>query len=113
MNTADKLDMSIKKLLSQKAGDIFTINNKWLCRLKSDANDASWKKDVNSPAMNLELPVNVHSNEGIEDNLDGIVFVQSDMSLSRKYYASLYMKSSLDSKWKSMLSVVDIKFKDN
>ena len=112
MNEIDKLDMSIEKLLSQKAGCEFTVNRKWLCKLIDDINNEQWKKDINSPAMNIEILVDVCSTSDDDEHLVGMVLVQSDMSLSRKYYVNLYMKSVSDKKWKCMLSIVDIEFRN-
>jgi len=112
MDKVDKLDMSIEKLLSQKTGDKFTVNGKWLCKLENDVDTGHWKKDLNSPAMNIEILVDVCSTSDNEEHLAGMVLVQSDVSLSRKYYANLYMRSASDKKWKCMLSIVDIEFRN-
>ena len=112
MNEVDKLEMSIEELLSQKAGCEFTVNRKWSCKLIDDASIEQWKKDINSPAMNIEILVDVCSTSDNEEHLVGMVLVQSDVSLSRKYYANLYMRNASDKKWKCMLSIVDIEFKN-
>ena len=113
MHKNDKLDVLIDKLLAQETGSTFTVNNKWQCEVKSSVHELEWKKDINSPSVSIEIPVDVCSTEDVGVYLAGIVLVQSDMSLSRKYYASLYMKNTSDQKWKCMLSVVDIKLGDN
>ena len=107
MNKFDELDISIEKLVDMKSGDSFVVNGKWKCTILNDDINVNWKKDINSPAVVTEIYVNVEENDKI---FDGIVVVQSDMSLSRKYYAVLCIRRQTDQAWQRMFTVNSISF---
>lgn len=107
MNKFDELDISLEKLLNMKSGNSFTMNDRWRCTILNDDINASWKKDVNSPAIITEIYVNAKDNDEV---FDGIVVVQSDMSLSHKYYAVLYIRRQTDLAWQRMFTVNSVSF---
>ena len=76
--------------------------------MKNDGKDIEWSKDVNSPAMTANISIEI--NDGVK-NFEGIIAVQSDMSLSHKYYAEMCIKDHSSKTWQHMYTVVSIEFK--
>lgn len=106
MNNFDLIDESIERILKLSAGNSFVVNGKWRCTIVNDR-QVKWTKDCNSSAMMAEI----HVDALLENNLfDGILAIQSDMSLSHKYYAELCIKKDNDTTWQHMFTVVDISF---
>lgn len=108
MNNFDKIDTCIEELISLQAGDMFIVNEKWTCTMKNDGKEIKWEKDTNSPAMIASISID--ANDGAE-NFEGIIAVQSDMSLSHKYYAEMCIKDCSSDTWQHMYTVVSIEFK--
>ena len=107
MNKFDELDENLAKLVELSSGSTFIVNDKWTCTIQQDGSHSEWKKDSNSPSLMTEVHVDAVSSD---DVFDGIIAVQSDMSLTHKYYAELCIKKSTDTVWRQIFTVIGISF---
>ena len=99
----DIFDNIVDSMLSLDIDSTFYLNDRMQCKLNEKF--CKWSKDINSPSEFSEAHVDVDSDDGMQD---GLVVVQKDMSLSHKYYASLYLKDRSSDKWQKMFTVVNI-----
>ena len=99
----DIFDNLVDSMLSLDIDSSFSLNDRMRCTLNERF--CNWQKDCNSLSEFSEAHVSINSSNGAQD---GLVVVQRDMSLSRKYYAALYVKDKDSDKWQSMFTVISI-----